>query len=413
MKINFKQPKYVIPLLILPFICLFFYVYSSSKSDRQVVDQSQANGIQGHIGSVSPEMEKKALDDKLEAYRGAYKEADGYTAINLLEEEQSANATYGSKYTSAEKRVLDSIELVMQLKQNQKSSGAYVSDAIPYASGPSGQRQAISRLNQQDQDLARALSNLHAGNESGTPTRNVRDFQQVKEKDPMEIFKAQMAYMDSVSKAGDPEYQEEMQRQTAMNKAEELRKQQIKLDVRKADLPNSVFNTVRPNQNETFIMAIIDENVTGYAGSRIRIRLLEDIKVGGHLVSKGSYLYARISGFSDQRVTLSIQSILLGNKILPVKLDLYDMDGLSGLYVPESAFREFTKDLGGNSMQGVNLQGNSQNQNQFIMSTVDRMFQSTSAAIASLIRKNKAKIKYSSFIYLIDSEELQNSQKNY
>jgi conjugative transposon TraM protein len=168
-----------------------------------------------------------------------------------------------------------------------------------------------------------------------------------------------------------------------------------------------------PQQRENFITAIVDENLTGYAGSRIRLRLLEDIKAGTFLIRKGTYLYAEVNGFSGQRVTLSIQSILSDGKILPVNLDLYDLDGLKGLYVPESAFRDFTKDLGGNSMQGVNLQGSSQNQSQFLMSTLDKMFQSTSAAISSLIRKNKAKLKYSSYLYLIDTQALQKLQQNY
>jgi len=168
-----------------------------------------------------------------------------------------------------------------------------------------------------------------------------------------------------------------------------------------------------PGKKEEFITAIIDENVTGYAGSRIRLRLLEDIRVGNTAVKKGTYLFALITGFGDQRVSLTVESIFLEGKILPVKLELYDTDGLPGLYVPESAFREFTKDLGGNSMQGVNLQGNSANASQFLMSSFDKVFQSTSAAIANLIRKNKAKIKYNSYIYLIDPQALQNEQKNY
>jgi hypothetical protein len=80
---------------------------------------------------------------------------------------------------------------------------------------------------------------------------------------------------------------------------------------------------------------------------------------------------------------------------------------MPGLYVPSSAFRDFTKDLGSNSVQGVSIDGNSTS---FIMSTVDKMFQSTSSAIADIIRKNKAKMKYNSFIYLIDNDALQNAQ---
>jgi len=37
----------------------------------------------------------------------------------------------------------------------------------------------------------------------------------------------------------------------------------------------------------------------------------------------------------------------------------------------------------------------------------DKIFQSTSSAIAGVIRKNKAKIKYNSYLYLIDNDAAQ------
>ena len=136
---------------------------------------------------------------------------------------------------------------------------------------------------------------------------------------------------------------------------------------------------------------------------------------GKNLVLKGTYLYALISGFSGQRVTLSVKSILYDGKLLPVKLEIFDLDGLPGLYVPESAFRDFTKDLGTNTVQGVTINGSGAGSatSQFMMSTVDKVFESTSSAIANIIRKNKAKIKYNSYLYLIDNEALQNAQKAY
>ncbi|TCC98777.1 conjugative transposon protein TraM [Pedobacter hiemivivus] len=395
MNINFKQPKYVIPLLILPFLFLFFMVYKSSTEDNPKEVKSAA-GMQGNIGEASAEVQKGHLSNKLDAYRNQYKEGDGNTAINPI----------------AEERGLDSIDQAMRkrfLSGNPGMPGStvpLVSGGMPYAD--QGVQKTV--MTDQDRALATALSNLN-GYQQSTSVRN--PVVQPKEKDPMEIFKAQMSYMDSISKAADPEYQQQKKQTEELQKLEMLKKQQKKLEVTKADDPSLIFNTVMPQRRENFITAIIDENLTGYAGSRIRLRLLEDIKAGNFLVKKGTYLYAEINGFGGQRVTLSIQSILFGGKILPVNLDLYDMDGLKGLYVPESAFRDFTKDLGGNSMQGVNLQGSSQNQSQFLMSTIDKMFQSTSSAIASLIRKNKAKLKYSSYLYLIDSQALQAQQQNY
>jgi hypothetical protein len=107
------------------------------------------------------------------------------------------------------------------------------------------------------------------------------------------------------------------------------------------------------------------------------------------------------TAFQAQRVTLEVRSIFFHGKILPVKLDLYDTDGLPGLYVPESAFRDFTKDLGTNTIQGVTMDGSSS----FVMSSIGKIFESTSSAIAGMIRKNKAKLKYNSYIYLVDNSK--------
>ncbi len=142
---------------------------------------------------------------------------------------------------------------------------------------------------------------------------------------------------------------------------------------------------------------------------------MDDIDAGNYLIKKGSYLYALITGFSGQRVELSVKSILYENKILPVKLEVYDLDGLAGLYVPESAFRDFTKDLGTNTVQGVTIDGSGTGSvaSQFAISTAGKMFESTSSAIAGLIRKDKAKIKYNSYLYLIDNEALEKAQQHY
>ena len=153
--------------------------------------------------------------------------------------------------------------------------------------------------------------------------------------------------------------------------------------------------------------AVIDENVTGYLGSRIRFRLLEDVYVGKNKVSKGSILYGQISGFTLQRVNLNIVSILNNGEILPINLSVYDTDGMQGLYVPQSAFREMMRELGENSVQGTTMDNSGQG---FFTSLLSRAFQSTSQTIANLIRKNKAKIKYNTHIYLINEKDLSKNE---
>jgi conjugative transposon TraM protein len=137
------------------------------------------------------------------------------------------------------------------------------------------------------------------------------------------------------------------------------------------------------------------------------------MSAGRFLIKKGTYLYAQVTGFTGQRVNLSISSVFQENHILPVRLDIYDNDGMPGLYVPASAFREFSKALGSDASQGMTIQQQAENNNQLVMSMVQKMFQSTTTAVSKLVRSNKAKLKYNTEVYLIDPEELKNTQSKY
>ena len=380
MKINFKQPKYILPLVLLPFFCLFFYAWRSSFQKPKQTTTLQT-GLNPSVGSVSSDVRKRQLADKLDAFRNTYKEADGMSAVAVIPKETTSNPAYNNDYSERQKRLLDSLA---QRTKMQDATDSHI---------------------KAERQLARVITARTAVQKASATAAVTKD------KDPMEIFKMQMAVMDSINKANDPAYKAEKQKRDAADRLAKEKASQIKFTVVKAGGPSNEFNTVFPEKQQDFISAVIDENITGYAGSRLRLRLLEDIRAGDMLIAKGTYLYAQISGFSEQRVTLMITSILFKSKIVPVKLDVYDLDGLPGLYVPASSFREFTKDLGGNTIQGITIDGSSGNQ--FLMSSASKIFQSTSSAIADLIRKNKARLKYNSYIYLIDTDALQNAQKNY
>ena len=92
------------------------------------------------------------------------------------------------------------------------------------------------------------------------------------------------------------------------------------------------------------------------------------------------------------RVKGSISSILVGDKLVKVSLSLYDTDGLEGLYVPESQFRETSKDVASSAMSGnlsMNTGGYGNNLAQWGMQAVQNAYQKTSNAISKAIKKNK------------------------
>jgi len=179
--------------------------------------------------------------------------------------------------------------------------------------------------------------------------------------------------------------------------------------VKKVKVTSDYFNTLTQNEHEPkLIKAIIDEDVKATDGSRVRLRLLDDIEIGETMVKKGSYLYATMSGFGSQRVKGSINSILVDDELIKVSLSLYDTDGLEGLYVPGSQFRETTKDVASGAMQSnmnIDQSGANNSFSQWGMQAVTNAYQKTSNAISKAIKKNKVKLKYGTFVYLVNGKE--------
>ena len=162
------------------------------------------------------------------------------------------------------------------------------------------------------------------------------------------------------------------------------------------------------------IKAIVDEEIKAVDGSRVRLRLLDDIDIGERTIAKGSYLYCTLSGFSQQRIKGTVKSVLVDDELVKVNLSIYDTDGLEGLYVPRSSFRETSKDVASGAMsQSMTINDGSTNSSmgRWGMQALQNAYQKTANAISKSIRKNKVKIKYGTQVYLINSREKKN-QKN-
>lgn len=386
------------PFLLLPFMFLLNYgiLSFSAEDDEPDIEQGKTE-IQVDIGNVSEQVRNSRIDNKLDAFRARYKRADGHTAIENLKLDVNDSALGESTYNLAERRMLDSIDNALR---NSPSTQPFPQEQTSYSiPGSSGTPQSTALISEEDDSLDKAIEQLQGRTQQKADDR-------ARYEDPMELFRAQMTLIDSISKANEPDLQEAVTENEEM--PTELPQRQ-KLKVKKSESPSTHFNTVGKTDESTLIKAIVDEEIKkGTLGNRVRIRLLEDIQVGKTTLKQGSYLYALISGYESQRVKLSITTVKTQDRILPVQLDIYDNDGMEGLYVPASSFREFSKELGANSTGGVNIRMNqgSSSMDQFYMSTLQKLVTSTSQAMSKAIRQNKANLKYGTFIYLVDPDDL-------
>lgn len=95
------------------------------------------------------------------------------------------------------------------------------------------------------------------------------------------------------------------------------------------------------------ISACIDKTVTVTDGQEVRLRLLEPVYVGKMKIPENTLVsgFARISG---ERMNIEITHIQYAGNIIPVKMEVFDLDGNPGISVPGSEQRSAVKEVGAN-----------------------------------------------------------------
>ena len=395
-KINFKEKKYVMPLLALPLLLLFVYVGTQfTKEDTSKKDKPKELSLS--LGET-----RDSIMTKNDAYDAFFKKDDNRTMLGGLDKEQDSLLSYEDQLSFDQKRKIDSLKAVSSTQNQQASKGGNSSYYNP-------KQQNEDKDFKRSSEIIRMLNDKSYGKQENEQlSENQKSSNQNAQQDPVKYLKQQMLVMDSLEKARDPEYQAKLLAEQKLKANREKMDEFLKstFNVGKSGI-NSGFNAFYRENENSFIKAVIDENNKGFLGSRIRFRLLEDIFVGNRKIEKGSILYGQILGFSMQRVDLKIVSVFTKGEILPVNLSIYDIDGMKGLYVPESVFRDMIREMGSNSVQGTQMDMGGQG---FFTSIGSKLFTSTSKSIANLIKTNKAKLKYNSYVFLIDEKQLKDSQ---
>ena len=396
-KINFKQKKYVLPLLALPFLLLFVYVGAQfTKEDTSEKDQPKELSLS--LGET-----QDSIMTKNDAYDAFFKKDDNRTMLEGLDKEEDSLYNYDDQLSLAQKRKIDSLKAVSSRQNPYREKG----NPSSYYNPNSSQRE--DKDYQRSSEIIRMLNDKSYGKqENGYDSESSKTLLKNEPQDPVKYLKQQMLVMDSLEKARDPEYQSKLAAEQRLKTSKEKMDEFLNstFNVSKSGINND-FNAFYKEKENSFIKAVIDENNKGFLGSRVRFRLLEDIFVSNRKISKGSILYGQISGFSMQRVELTIVSVFTKGDIFPINLSIYDVDGMKGLYVPQSVFRDMIREMGSNSIQGTQMDMGGQG---FFTSIGSKLFTSTSKSIANLIKTNKAKLKYNSYVFLIDEKQLKDSQ---
>lgn len=372
-KINWRQPKYMLPaILYFPLLGASYFIFDLFHTETlEIKDKTMQTTEFLNPELPGAQIKDDGIGSKYENMAKSWGKIQDYSAVDNIDRDESGKKKeeYESKYTQ------DDLDLLTEQEQ-EKAAAAEI------ASAKAREQEALA-------ELEKALAEARLKGQNAVQP-------------PAEIETADTVPPRATEASGTIDEE----KRAVKTPSDDAPANEV---VRKVKTASDYFNTLAKDAREPkLIQAIIDENIKAVDGSRVRLRLLDDVEIGKYVVKRGTYLYATVSGFSSGRVKGSISSILVDDELMKVSLSIYDTDGMEGLYVPNSQFRETSKDVASSAMSGnmnMGMGSTGISLAQWGMQAVTNAYQKTSNAISKAIKKNKVKLKYGTFVYLVNGQE--------
>ncbi|MGL5254555.1 MAG: conjugative transposon protein TraM [Brevinema sp.] len=397
--INWKQPKYMLPAILYPLLlgCGYFII---DIFDTELAESPTTMQTTEYLNPDLPQAQIKndGIGGKYDNMQKSFGRIQDFSAVGNIDRDGDERQTedYDSKYTQEDIALLDAdaaqrtaemenaSSVQERLRESAEKGKVMMTDSTNISLSEADR---LARHKQREQEamdeLNKALAEARLKGQKGLDNVDEATTTPITISGKIEINEKAISVLDDDAKS--------------------------QAVIKKVKTTSDYFNTLTENEKEPqLIKAIIDENIKAIDGSRVRLRLLDDVEINEAVVKRGSYIYAIMSGFGSQRVKGNVNSLMVDDELVKVSLSIYDTDGLEGLYVPSSSFRETSKDVASSAMNGTMSMNNGNTDNSFTqwgMQAVQNAYTRTSNAISKSIKKNSVKLKYGSFVYLVNGRE--------
>lgn len=342
---NVKQRKMmlVLPLLVIPFLTMGFWAMGGGKGKKETAVNSKGLNLDLPNANLK--------DDKLTDKLGFYDKAD---KDSMKMEEWMRSDPYFKRDTVPTEIYPDELQEITTTtagKYNQRLNTS------PYEkSGNHPEDQIMQKLRLLEREMSKTATNTY----EDPVKRNNGNDQFSSEVDRLE----QMLQMQSTS-TEDPEMKQlegTLEKILDIQHPQRVKERSIKnkdaaYAVRRSSGSDTIVKGFYSYSDEkelqgveqNAIEAIIATNQTIVNGAVVKFRLLNDVYIKGQLIPNNT-LVAGIATLDGERLNVEINSIRSGKSIYTVKLEVYDMDGLPGIYIPGTINREVAKESLSNSL---------------------------------------------------------------
>ena len=343
-----RKMMLVLPLLVIPFLTMAFWAVGGGKKNDQ---QKKSTGQGLNLNLPDPKQKDDKLLDKLSFYDKADKDSvkmaewmrsDPYYKhkTDELEELTQTTATkYNQKLNSSpfdKTKPLPEEQVMQKLSLLQKELNKNAS-VDQYKEVNTNVKQDF---NPEFSDEADRLENmLELTNKTGHEDPEIKKLETV---------------MDKILDIQHPDRVKERIKEKSLRQIENIS------EVSNKSNDDTIVNGFYSLENETTrkqsnaIEAVVHENQILVNGAIIKLRLLSDIYINADKIPSGNFVFGVVL-LNGERLEIEINSIRNGNNLFNVKMEIYDMDGLPGIYIPGAISRDVAKQSADNSLQMMEL----------------------------------------------------------
>lgn len=351
-----RKTMLVLPLLVIPFLTMAFWALGGGKGHSQAAGVEISQGLNPKLPDANLKEEK--LLDKLGFYDKADKDSakmaewmrsDPYynqkpdtETVSTYELEQLTQTTaskynqrlnlspFGQSKHKPEDEVMQKLSLLKKQLDNN-SNLSHKQDA-----GYDNNYQAHTEFGSEVDRLETMMNQMNTGNGEDP------EIQQLS------------SVMDKILDVQHPDRVKERLEQKKAQKSSNI----LAVTATAGDdtLDNGFFGmeNERIEKSSNAIEAVVNENQVLVNGAVIKLRLLQDMFINSSRIPSGNFVFG-IASLNGERLEIEISSIRSGSSLYPVKMEVYDVDGLPGIHIPGAITRDVAKQSADNSLQMMEL----------------------------------------------------------
>jgi conjugative transposon TraM protein len=341
---NVKQRKMllVLPLLAIPFLTMAFWALGGGKGKDKTASDSPGLNLE----LPDARLKEDKLLDKLSFYEKADKDS------MRMAEWMRSDPYYRRDTNPVFPNELEELSTLTAGKYNQRLNSS------PYE----------INANKPEDQLLQKLQLLESEMKKNSSDNYEEKIQQPLPNRELSTELDRLEQLLKVNNASSAEDSEMKQLEGTLDKILDIQHPQ-RVKERSARNKDAVYSVRRTSGADTIVKgfysfsdenefeaaeqnaleAVIAGNQTIVNGAVVKFRLLNEIYISGKLIPK-DILVSGIASLDGERLQVEINSIRSGKSIYNVKLEVFDMDGLPGIYIPGTINRDVAKESLNNSL---------------------------------------------------------------